>query len=425
MTLVKTYPFSGATVSAEYSGGNGVISGGNTLAFAAGQIHAQITSTTANQAYSQDDFGTDLTQGVCAIQNFKLPTAWTAGAAGNVLEVLNLTKADFTQAVVVWITNDGKWQFRIPGTGVMNSSGITSAAGGTVVANTNYQVELAFVQNSYVQLYVNGTKVCEVTGLAGGTGAIRRVAGPGFITATGTWTATVDLYADEMKIDNDPTARPYSAVGGSNPANPTSIVQVDAADATLQASVTFTTPTGYKLMYKSGANATPPTGPTDGAWTAIATVSTGSGQRTVQVTLPANDTFYSIAVFSYDGSLYSLSSAQCNAIALAPAVIVSFTSTYIVMRIQTAKQGSMKVEINSTNSWSEGAADLFTYATRSDAGSGWRLYGAAEDYTSLTAGAPLGSSSFPAASNNKYLRKDFPSLTGTPFAKAYEGVTVT
>lgn len=368
MAVVYTLPFSG-TPATEFDGSTADAGppAACVLEFTGGRLHSKITggADTGNSAYGHKDFGQDLTQGVLAIQDWELSALWTTGAAGNVVDIATLANAAFGAVAFVWLTDTNRWQLRIPTGSSLHSAAVNSAASSqTVSAATKYQLELAFKQNDYLRLFANGTLACEITGLSGGTGIVRK-AYWGIPAATGTWTQNIDIFESEGKIDSDPLARPYSgAPAPPTVADPTGLTLIDADNATLKCSVQFSSTTGYRLLRKAGANQAAPASPTDAAWTLVSETSAGTGTRTVEITLPDNDNTHTIAVYGYNGSTYSAQSITTNVFALnTPVDILEFRSTYLVATIRTARAGSAKIEIHTTNAWVEGGNDSGTFNT--------------------------------------------------------------
>ena len=432
MAVLKTYTFADAAVATEFSGGP-VASSGNVCEFLNGQFHNKITSHTNVQAGAQDQFGggTTYTSGVVGVSNWKQDVLFTGGDATNRLQILIIYSSDFTQAASVYLRPSGKMFVHVSGTGILASAGSDSPDTTTTFsAGVAHDLELVWDRpGGTVTLYVDGTdSTATLTGLTGGTGGVGRVwLGCASDLGSTAWTQTVNFYADEMVIDSDKTARPYSGGAPAGPVVPDSLV-LTAID-NLSATIRFNTPGGHRIVVHSGADTAAPATPTDSGWTTPATgdasanpSTSSTGSTSVPITLAANDTVYTVAVFSYDGTSYSSSSVTTNVFSVAPMVFVALTPTYVVGEIATDLNGMPRFEFNSGSSWSLGTADVATFDAHLDGVTNYTLFTSGADFTDTANGAALSASGWGASGTGKRVRLDFTGITGTPYVKGYHGL---
>lgn len=432
MAVLKTYTFADAAVATEFSGG-AVASSGNVSEFLNGAFHNKITSHTAIIAGAQDQFGggTTYTSGVLAVSNWKQDVLWTGGDATNRLQVMILYSSDFTQAASVYLRPSGKMYVHVSGTGILASAGSDSPDTTTTFsAGVAHDLELVWDRpGGTLTLYVDGTdSTATLTGLTGGTGGIGRVfLGCYSDLGATSWTQTVNFYADEMLIDDDKTQRPYSGGAPATPAVPTALMLTAIDDLT--ATIQFTTVGGHRIVVHSGADTAAPSTPTDSGWSTPATAdssanptSASTGTVTVPITLAANDTVYTVAVFSYDGTSYSSSSVTTNVFSVAPMAFVALTPSYVVGEIATDLNGMPRFEFNSASSWSQGTADVATFDAHVDGVANYTVFAAAADFTDTANGTALGASGWGTSAMGKRIRLDFTGITGTPYCKGYHGL---
>jgi hypothetical protein len=438
MATIKTWTFADASVATEFSGG-AFADTGNVYEFRNGQSHAKITSHTNVRAYAQDRFGggTVYSSGVMAVKNWSQDVLWTGGDSTNRLQVLILykgdTATDFTQAASVYLRPSGKMYVHVSGTGVLSSSGVDSPDTTTTFsAGAAHHLELAWDRAAgTITLAVDGTDTtATISGLTGGTSGIGRVA-IGCISDLGAtaWTQTVNFYADEMTMDSDKTARPYSGGGTPAPVVPSGLVLTGIDDQ--KATIQFSTPGGHRIVVKSGYNQPAPTTPTDAGWSTPTPTdgsanpsTTSSGTTTVTIPITANDTGYTAAVFSYNGTAYSASSITTNVFSVAPMAFPSggLTSTYAVAEIRTNLNGLPWAEFNSTPTWSRGAADVGSFNAHTLGVSGWTLFAPTADFNDTANGTPLSSAGWGTGKSGYRVRYDFTGIAGTPYFTCYHGL---
>lgn len=210
-----------------------------------------------------------------------------------------------------------------------------------------------------------------------------------------------------------PSAGSYPA-GPVDPTAPTGVEQTLARD--LAATVTLSVEDGYgwRMERATGANQTPPGLPyAGGSWTHVHTDATDSVDGVYAVTLPANDTDYTLAIWAVTATGTWSNPVAINVFGLDEPVIGPAGHRYASIQITTTRAGWPRIEVDTDPLFGSPTV----YDAKTDPG-GWSLCDTTGEVTGDTGDT---TAEFPAASSGKYMRVVLPVSYGNRYVRGYQG----
>ena len=213
-----------------------------------------------------------------------------------------------------------------------------------------------------------------------------------------------------------PSSGGYPSGPTGTPGAATDLDQAQARD--LQATVTFTVPTGYgwAIDYATGAGQTPPDLPlSGGGWTNADLDPTDAAGGTLTVTLPTNDDDYTLAVWAANTDGTWSPPITINVFGLDAPTLGPAGARYASVQVTTTRRGWPKIEVDTDPAFGsptvyDGEADT----------SGWLVCLTSGDVQTGT-GTALPTTGFPPGSNGRYLRVTLPVAYSNRHVRGYQG----
>lgn len=214
-----------------------------------------------------------------------------------------------------------------------------------------------------------------------------------------------------------PSALSYPGVVVIDNEEATDAEQVLARD--LAATVTFTLPAGYgyRIERAAGTGTTPHYLPgTGGAWTLIEQdTADAGGSAEVIVTVPANDSDYTLAIWAINPAGHYSDPLTINVFGLDEPPLGPAGARYASIQVTTTRGGWPKIEVDTDPAFGSPTV----YDGEVDA-SGWLVCLTSGDVQTGT-GTALPTTGFPAGSNGRYLRVTLPVAYSNRHVRGYQG----
>ena len=212
-----------------------------------------------------------------------------------------------------------------------------------------------------------------------------------------------------------PSPGSYPA-GPGDPTAATDLEQTLARDLAATVTLNVTDGYGWRIERATGANQTPPGLPfTGGAWTHVHTDTTDSVDGVYTVTLPANDTDYTLAIWAVTEHGTWSNPATLNVFGLDEPTLGPAGARYASIQVTTTRGGWPKIEVDTDPAFGSPTV----YDGEVDA-SGWLVCLTSGDVQTGT-GTALPTTGFPPGSNGRYLRVTLPVAYSNRHVRGYQG----